>query len=158
MSPLERQPSSRTCFVCGRDNHEGLRVRWFSDRSSGEVRADACVGERFNGFPGIVHGGIVASLLDEAMGRALLVTGGFDDLLVTARLEVLYRRPVPTGVPLAVSARLLHRSGRRAQTSAELRLPDGAVAAQAEALMARPPPEVSSAWEAERPHWRVDED
>jgi len=144
--------------VCGRDNHAGLAARWVSDRSTGEARADVCVGEQFNGYPGIVHGGIVASLLDEAMARSTLLEGGFDDLLVTAKLEVLYRRPAPTGAPLRVTGRLLHRSGGRARAAAVLRLADGTVAAQAEAVMARPPPEVASAWEAERIHWRVDEE
>lgn len=143
--------------MCGRDNHTGLRAHWFSERSSGEARAEICVGEQFNGYPGVVHGGIVASLLDEAMARSLLVEGGFDDLLVTAKLEVVFRRPTPTGVPLAVAGRIVHRSGTRAQASAELRLADGTVTAQAEALLARPPAEVASAWEAERIHWRVDE-
>ena len=152
-----RQPSSRSCFVCGRENQAGLGARWDSDRDSGEVRARLAIPERFNGYPGVVHGGVVTALLDEAMARTALVEGGFEDLMVTARMEVTFRRPVPTATPVTVVARLLRKTGSRAQAEAELRLPDGSVAARAEALMTRPPAAVAAGWAAERPFWRVDE-
>jgi len=152
----ERQPSSRSCFVCGRDNPLGLRARWESDRAAGEVRCQVTIPEPFNGYPGVVHGGIVTALLDEAMARTLLIQGGFEDLLVTGRMEVAFRNTTPTGAPVTVVARLLKRTASRAQAEAELRLADGTVTARAEALMIRPPPEVAAAWAAERAHWRVD--
>jgi uncharacterized protein (TIGR00369 family) len=152
----EPQPTSRSCFVCGRDNPLGLRTRWDSDRASGEARCQVTLPEAFNSYPGVVHGGIVAALLDEAMVRALLVEGGFDDLLVTARMEVAYRQATPTGKPLTVVARIRRKSGSRAQAEAEVRLEDGTVTATAEALLARPTPEVAAAWGAERSGWRVD--
>jgi uncharacterized protein (TIGR00369 family) len=153
----ERQPTSRTCFVCGRDNHGGLKARWVSDRAAGEVRAEVRIPEHFNGYPGLVHGGVVSALLDEAMARSVLLEGGFDDLMVTGRMEVAFRHPTPTGAPVIVAGRLVRKSGSRAQAEAEVRLPDGTVAARAEALLVRPPREVAAAWAAERPYWRVDE-
>ncbi len=75
--------------------------------------------------------------------------------MVTAKLEVAFRRPTPTRTPVLVVARLVRRAGTRAQAEAELRLPDGTVAARAEALLAKPPREVAAAWESERAHWRV---
>jgi uncharacterized protein (TIGR00369 family) len=153
----ERQPSSRSCFVCGRDNGDGLRTRWVSDRTAGEVRSTVRVPERFNGYPGVVHGGILAALMDEAMVRTGLLEGGFDDLMVTARMEVTYRRATPTGAPLEVVGRMVQRSRTRARAEAEVRLADGTVTARAEALLARPSAELASAWAAERPFWRVDE-
>lgn len=152
----EVQPSSRSCFVCGRDNAFGLKARWTADREAGEVRTEMAVDERFNGYPGVVHGGIVTALLDEAMARSVLLQGGFEDLLVTGRIEVAFRQPTPTGQPIAVVARITRRSGSRAQAEAEVRLADGTVTARAEALMTRPPPEVAAAWAEERKHWRVD--
>jgi uncharacterized protein (TIGR00369 family) len=152
---MSTQPSSRTCFVCGRENPLGLAVRWESDVEKGEVRATLEIPEHFNGFPGTVHGGVLSALLDEAAVRTALLDGGFDDLMVTAKLEVAFRRPTPTRTPVVVVARLVRRVGTRAQAEAELRLPDGTVAAKAEALLAKPPAEVAAAWEAERAHWRV---
>jgi len=153
---MERQPSSRSCFVCGRENPMGLAARWTSDREAGEVRATVEIPEHFNGYPGTVHGGVLTALLDEAAVRTALLDGGFDDLMVTAKIEVVFRRPTPTRTPVAVVARITRRGGARAQAEAEIRLADGTVTARAEALLTRPPPEVAAGWERERPWWRVD--
>jgi acyl-coenzyme A thioesterase PaaI-like protein len=142
--------------VCGRDNPLGLRTRWVSDRVRGEARCAVTVPDAFNGYPGVVHGGIVTSLLDEAMARSLLVEGTFEDLLVTARLETTFRRVTPARTPLTVSGRILRRSASRARCAAEIRLPGGEVTATAEALMTRPTPEVAAAWAAERSGWLLD--
>ena len=152
---MSRQPSSRTCFVCGRENPFGLAARWENDRDRREVRATLEIPEHFNGFPGTVHGGVLSALLDEAAVRTALLDGGFDDLMVTAKLEVAFRRPTPTRPPVVVVARLVKRVGSRAQAEAELRLPDGTVAAKAQALLTAPPADIAAAWEVERPHWRV---
>jgi acyl-coenzyme A thioesterase PaaI-like protein len=151
-----RQPTSRSCFVCGRENPVGLKVKWDQHLEAGELRGTVVIPEHFNGYPGVTHGGIVAAVLDETAGRTILMDGGFDDLMVTAKLEVLYRRPTPTGVPLEVVGRLLRRLEARAEAEAELRLPDGTVAARASVLLARPPVEIIERWAAEREHWRVD--
>jgi uncharacterized protein (TIGR00369 family) len=153
----ETQPSSRSCFVCGRDNPLGLKARFVNDRERGEVRATVVVAEPLNGYPGTVHGGILGALLDEAAVRTALLDGGFDDLMVTGRLTVTYKRPTPTETPLTVVARLVERAGKKATAVAEVRLPDGTVTATAEALLFRPPAEVAAAWESERSHWRVEE-
>ncbi len=154
----KRQPSSRTCFVCGRENAVGLRMRWDEDHESGEIRATVVLPEHFDGYPGVAHGGLVATILDETAGRSVLVDGGFDDLMVTARLEIVYRRPTPTGVPLLAVGRLVRREGARAVATGELLLLDGTVSARATVHLARPPRVITRNWEAERRHWRVDPD
>jgi uncharacterized protein (TIGR00369 family) len=131
-------------------------VQWVSDPTAGEVRARVAIPEHFNGYPGTVHGGILSALLDEAAVRTSLLEGGFDDLLVTAKFDVAFRRPTPTRTPIIVTARVVRRAGTRVLAEAEIRLEDGTVTARAEALLARPPPDVSAGWEAERPFWRVD--
>lgn len=152
------QPTSRSCFVCGRDNPLGLKVRWHNDHEANEVRGTVSVPEPFNGYPGIVHGGILAAILDETGGRSVLMDGGFEDLMVTLKLEVTYRQPTPTATPLDVVGRLVRRSARRAEAEAEIRLPDGTVSARATMLLVAPPEAIRSGWEAERPFWKVDED
>lgn len=153
---MDRQPSSRSCFVCGRENPLGLKARFEADRAAGEVRATVVVPEPMNGYPGTVHGGILSALLDEAAVRTGLIEGSFENLMVTGRLAVTFRRPTPTETPLTVVARMVKRGGSRATAAAEVRLPDGTVTASAEALLVRPPPEVAAAWAEERPHWKVD--
>lgn len=153
-----RQPSSRTCFVCGRDNPIGLKVRWDNHPEEGEIRAEVTVAPDFNGYPGIVHGGILAALLDETAGRTVLLDGDFDALMVTAKLEVSYRVPTPTGTPLVVVGRLVRRGVARAEAQAEVRLADGTVTARATVTLARPPAEIYAGWAPERPFFRVDGD
>jgi len=150
------QPTSRYCFVCGRDNPAGLHVRWTNDIAARRVRAVVTVRGEYNGYPGIVHGGVVAALLDETAGRALMVDGDFERLFVTVKLEVAYRRPTPTGVPLTVEGWIERDDARRSLTAAEIRLPDGEVTASCKAVIARPPEHMLSGWLAEREHWRVD--
>ena len=152
-----RQPSSRSCFVCGRDNPVGLHVRWDNHPDVGEVHATVSIPAHFNGYPGVAHGGIVAALLDEAAGRSILLDGDFDQLMVTAKLEVRYHQPAPTETPLLLVGRLDRGGNQHAEARAELRLPDGSVAARATVLLARPPAEISGRWQAERPYWKVDE-
>ncbi len=154
---MEKQPSSRSCFVCGRENPMGLAARWVTDRDAGEVLTRLEIPEHFNGYPGTVHGGVLAALLDEAVVRTGLLDGGFDDLMVTGRLEIAFRRPTPTRAPVVVAARVTRRSASRVLAHAEVRLADGTVTASAEALLTRPPPDVQAGWAQERPYWRVDE-
>jgi uncharacterized protein (TIGR00369 family) len=151
----ERQPSSRSCFVCGRDNPVGLKMVWENHPEEGEIRATVIVPEEFNGYPGVVHGGILGAMLDETAGRAVLLEGGPEDLMVTAKLEVTYRRPTPTDTPLQVVGWVEGRSEKRAETRSEVRLPDGTVSARATVMLARPPKEIRAGWEAERPYFRV---
>jgi uncharacterized protein (TIGR00369 family) len=152
----DRQPSSRSCFVCGRENGAGLRTRWVNDRAAREVRSTLVLAEHFHGYPGIAHGGIVAALLDEAMVRSLLLEGDFEDLMVTGRMTVSYRRATPTSRPIAIVGRLVKRGSSRATAEAEIRLDDGTVTAEAEGLLTRPPPDVAAAWAGERAYWSVD--
>lgn len=146
----EPQETSRSCFVCGRENPVGLRAQWMSDRSAREVHGVVTVAEHFNGFPGVVHGGIVAALLDEGAVRCLAIDGSVEDLMVTLKLAVTYRRPTPTATPLTVVGRLVRHRGTRAEAESELRLPDGTVTATASVVLARPPASVAERWAAER--------
>ena len=155
---MEKQPSSRTCFLCGRQNDIGLKVTWYNDAKAQQIHAAVTVPEHFNGYPGFVHGGIIAALIDETAGRAVLLDGDGDNLMVTVKLEVRYRHPTPTGQPLTVVGWMVHRSPGRAQVAAKIVLADGTVAAEGEAIIVRPPEEFFRRWEPEKPYWHVYED
>lgn len=90
-----KQPNSANCFVCGRDNVNGLGLSFY-EVGPDEVAAEVVIPSHFEGYPGIVHGGIVASMLDEIAGRAVLV-GDHEHFRLTAKLEIRYRKPVPSG-------------------------------------------------------------
>ena len=155
---MDPQPSSRTCFLCGRQNDVSLRMTWYNDTENNQVRSTVTIPEHFNGYPGVVHGGIVAAILDETAGRAVLLDGTDEDLMVTLKLEVRYRRPTPTDEPVTAVGWVLRQTPRRATVAGELRAQDGTVLAQAEAVLARPPAEIVEAWQPELPFWKVYDD
>lgn len=128
-----KQPNSKQCFVCGLENPYGLAVSFYEE-SDTEVVVEYTVSERYQGYPGTVHGGIVAAILDEVVGRAAMI-GRHDDFMVTAKLDLRYRMPVPLEKPLRITGRVERRRGRLAVANAEVRLPDGSVAVEAEALL-----------------------
>ena len=90
------------CFGCSSANERGLGLVF--RRGEGVVEADATLGESFAGYDGLVHGGIVSTLLDEAMGWVILELAG--RFAVTRSLVVDFRRPVFIDRPLKVSARI----------------------------------------------------
>ncbi len=127
---MAQQPNSKHCFVCGLESPVGLKLRFY-DNGADEVRARIIVPTQYNGYPGIVHGGIVASMLDEAGGRVIMI-GDQNRFMVTANMTVRYRQPVPVETELLLVGRMLKDRGRIAQAHSDLRLPDGAVAAEAD--------------------------
>src|SRR3990172_2259587 len=102
----ERQPNSRMCFICGMQNPVGLKMALYNDLDNRQVVSTVTVPEHFQGYPGVVHGGIIASMLDEVAGRALLVDGSDENLMVTLKIEVKYRQPTPTLTPLTIVGRI----------------------------------------------------
>jgi len=148
-----QQPNSAMCFVCGLENQAGLRLVFY-ETSPNEVVASYSPPEQFQGYPGVLHGGIVASLLDEAGGRVVMI-GNHRHFMMTAKMEVKYRRPTPLGQPLTVYGRLLKMRGRLAVAHAELRLADGTVTAEAELTLADLPGEALPEADLEALGWRV---
>ena len=148
-----RQPNSRHCFACGLENSNGLALR-FDAIGPDEVMAETVIDDRFQGYPGVVHGGIVAAMLDEVAGRAGMVDD-HNHFMVTAKLTVRYRKPVPVGQPLRLVGRVTQRRGRIASAVAEVQLADGTIGADAEATLADWPGEVNAPGQLEALGWKV---
>jgi uncharacterized protein (TIGR00369 family) len=129
-----KQPNSKHCFVCGVENETGLSLKFF-EIGEGRVAAEPCLPESYQGYPGIVHGGIVASMLDEIAGRAAMI-GDHNHFRFTAKLNIRYRRPVPVGETIRLEGWVVEDRGRLATAHAEIRLSDGSTAAEAEAVLA----------------------
>ncbi len=131
----------------------GLKLR-FMDDGVGEVRAVYTVSERYQGYPGVVHGGIVAAMLDEAAGRAAMI-GDRNRFMFTGRMAVRYRRPVPVETELLVIGRIVKDRRRVAEAHSELRLPDGTVAAEADVTLVEVPAEFLPDANLEALGWKV---
>lgn len=150
-----KQPNSLHCFVCGVKNPYGLRLSFYQTADD-EVSLDTTISEEFNGYPGIVHGGIVASMLDEAAGRALMGTDPTNSrFMFTARLDIQYRKPAPVGQPLRVVGRAIKKKDRSATAKATLSTLDGEILAEADAVLVDIPAEMLNSPEVERLGWKV---
>lgn len=137
LSKRVKQPNSNHCFACGLDNPHGLALSFY-ELGPDRLESRYSVPDRFEGYPGIVHGGIIASMLDEIVSRTAMI-GQHDEFMMTARLEIKYRQPVPTHVELQLLGFLARRKGRTAFARGEVRLPDGTLGAEAEATLIRMP-------------------
>ena len=105
-----------TCFACGPGNEHGLHLE-FREAPDG-CSCDVSIPPHFQSYEGVVHGGIVATILDAAMIQSL--RGQREDAPVTCRLEVRYLREVPPGENLSVNAWRKGKRGRILLAEAEL--------------------------------------
>ncbi|MGB9032711.1 MAG: PaaI family thioesterase [Acidobacteriaceae bacterium] len=126
------------CFGCGLENPTGLRLKFFVDPDKNVV-CHFRLARRFAGPPGHAHGGIIATLLDEAMSKSNRARG---ILAMTRHLEVQYLRPVPLGQPLTLTARHLDTHGRRNHTEAQLADASGQILASAKAVFVSVTPDI----------------
>jgi uncharacterized protein (TIGR00369 family) len=113
--PLEHSAHNR-CFGCGEANAEGLHLE-FLLAQDGSVVCLPTISDNFEGPPGYLHGGIIATLLDEAMSKAVRLRGV---TAMTRQMEVEYLRPVPSGAPLRIEGALLRSEGRKHWTEAKI--------------------------------------
>jgi acyl-coenzyme A thioesterase PaaI-like protein len=95
------------CFACGEKNRAGLQMRFEPDEETGTVRARAYLDARFQGWQGVAHGGIVATLIDDAMAYAGVEAFGGPGVI--GQLNVRFRKPVPVGAIAVVRARVTRR-------------------------------------------------
>ena len=95
-------PYSDGCFVCGHNNIHGLQVQFYVQDSS--VKVDLNFAPHFNSFPHITHGGVLSSILDEAMGWSAFIFSDIETFLFTRELNVTYKRNAPIGEPLLLTA------------------------------------------------------
>ncbi len=150
------QATSRLCFICGRENPVGLHLQFYQDVENQRLIAPITLSEHYQSYPGIVHGGILATILDEVSGRSLNVGRDDEQFWVTAKLEMRYRRPTPTETPLTAVGWVVKRRETAAEVAGEIRLPDGIVTVEAHALIVCPPPDALESWKEEQQHWRVE--
>jgi len=133
--PLAAPLANQGCFGCGPGNPIGLHLA-FEAHEDGGVQASFTPGEEHQGWDGVMHGGLVTVLLDEAMAWAASAS---TTMYFTGRLEVRYRQPVRTGTPLTVRGWITRNRGRTLETRAEVQSLDGAVLAEGTALFMRAP-------------------
>ena len=116
----------RYCFACGPENPQGLHAHFHA--ADGKATGKYVPRGEHQGYTGVLHGGILATLLDEAMVYAAVTLGRWT---ATGEMTVRYLRPAPTGRPLAVLAEVTRNQRRLVECRAEIRSEDGTVLATA---------------------------
>lgn len=122
----------RQCFVCGQDNPMGLRLSFEVDEVARTIKTVFNPQKAHQGYEGVVHGGIISSILDEAMAN-LAFALGYN--AVTAKLTVRFKRPLTVGETVTVTGRLTKEAKRAMEAEAVAVKEDGTVIAEAEGLL-----------------------
>ena len=148
-----KQYNSRMCFVCGLKNPAGLKAFFY------EVEGDQLVGlftpgEEHQGYPGRLHGGLAATILDETIGRAININTQ-EIWGVTVEFNVRYKKPVPLDVELRVVGRITDQRSRMFEGSGEILLPDGQVAVEGHGKYFKLPLKDIADFDYEEQEWKV---
>jgi len=123
---LEPKPSNK-CFGCGGDNAAGMKLTFEQDNVNRKIVGRFVLGERYQGGGGFAHGGIIATLLDEAMGKVCRFR---EVRAVTAELTVEYLKPVNVQTEIVVEGRETEQKGRNIFMTGEIRNGVGEVLAR----------------------------
>jgi uncharacterized protein (TIGR00369 family) len=105
------------CFACGKDNQDGMRLRFNYDEERNCFVCRFRLGKRYTGPPGHCHGGVIATILDEAMGKVNKLR---HVVALTSQITVDYLKPVPLNRPLRVESREMRVKGRTHINVAEI--------------------------------------
>lgn len=138
MAQTSEQPDLRTideraghCFGCGPANPQGLHLTFVVDMAAISASATVNLTHMHEGPPGFIHGGILATLMDEAMSK---LSRPLRVLAVTRHMEVDYLRPAPLGKDLLLTSQHIRRDGRKLFHTAELTEPGGRTLTRATGL------------------------
>lgn len=140
LTPLAHS-AQNCCFGCGEANETGLRLK-FLLAADGTVVCTTTIASAFQGHPGFLHGGIIATLLDETMSKSVRAKGL---AAMTRHMEIEYHRPVPSQTAIRMQGRVTRSEGRKHWAEAHIFDSDGKLLAGAKGLFVevrpRPAPE-----------------
>lgn len=139
---LKKQNSSKRCIVCGKENELGMKASFY-ELENNELIAICNTKDWHQSYPGRVHGGVSAALLDETIGRAISIS---DDTIwgVTVSLDIKYKKPVPIDCEIKVLGRITKENRKLFEGSGEIILPNGEIAATATGKYMKMPLEMIS--------------
>ena len=149
----KKHQNSKHCFVCGLKNNFGIKAGFF-ELENNELVATFTPCEMHQSYPGRLHGGISTAILDETIGRAIMIEHA-DIWGVTVELNVKFKRPVPYDVELKVIGRITDQNKRFFEGTGELILPNGKVAVTAWGKYMKLPIEKISEWDNNEEDWMV---
>lgn len=126
---LKKQNVSSNCLVCGIENDLGLKANFY-ELENNELVAICDTKEWHQSYPGRMHGGMSAAILDETIGRAISLSN--DEIWgVTVSLDIKYKKPVPTDCTIKVVGRIIKENRKLFEGTGEIILPTGEIAVTA---------------------------
>lgn len=149
-----KQPNSKMCLVCGLKNPFGLQTSFY-ELENGELMAVFRPKGEHQSYPGRMHGGIISTILDETIGRAIMIQSEGDIWGVTIDLQIRFKKPVPLDEELRVIGRITKDSSRSFEGTGELLLEDGTVAAKGYGKYLKVPLDKIADFDVEAQEWGV---
>jgi acyl-coenzyme A thioesterase PaaI-like protein len=148
-----KQQNTKMCLVCGLKNPFGLRTAFY-ELDNDEVLAVFKPMEEHQSYPGRLHGGIATAILDETIGRAIMIK--HRDLWgVTIEVTTRYRKPVPLSEELRVIGRIAKETHRSFEGTGEILLSDGSVAVEGRGRYLKLPLEKIADFDFDAQEWKV---
>lgn len=148
-----KQQNSKTCLVCGLKNDAGLKASFY-ELDNGELVAVFKIQERLQSYPGRAHGGIIGAILDETIGRAIMINNQ-NIWGVTVELNVKYKKPIPLDEELRVVGRITKDSSRLFEGTGELLLANGDIGALAWGKYMKMPIEKIADFSQDHEEWQI---
>jgi len=149
-----KQHNSKKCLVCGLKNDLGLKASFY-ELDNGELAALFTPVDEHQSYPGRLHGGVSAAILDETIGRAIL-TRDRDAWGVTVELKLEYKKPVPLNEELKVIGRITKDSKRIFEGTGEIVLPNGDIAVTACGKYIKMPIDKIADFDEQDEEWKVE--
>ncbi|MBW2467573.1 MAG: PaaI family thioesterase [Deltaproteobacteria bacterium] len=149
-----KQPNSKMCLVCGMKNPFGLHTAFY-ELDNKEILAVFRPRAEHQSYPARLHGGIISTILDEAIGRAIMMHSDNEVWGVTVDLQVRFKKPVPLAEKLWVIGRITKGSSRFFEGTGELLAADGTVAAEGHGRYFKTPLEKIADFDVEAQEWRA---
>lgn len=150
----KKQPNSKMCFVCGLKNAFGLKSRFY-ELENGELMAIFQPASEHQGYPGRLHGGLAATILDETIGRAIMVAYSDNIWGVTVDFSMKLRKPVPIDREVRVIGRIVSDGKRSFEGTGEIILEDGTVAIEGKGRYLKMDIEKIADFDHQEQEWQV---
>ena len=153
---IKKQKISKRCIVCGVGNELGLKTSFY-ELENNELVAICDTKDWHQSYPGRVHGGISAALLDETIGRSISIN---DETIwgVTVSLDVKYKKPVPTDATIKIVGRITKENRKLFEGTGEVILPTGEIAVTAVGKYMKMPVEKITDESIDEDEWFLDND
>ena len=150
---IKKQENSKSCLVCGLKNDMGLKAEYF-ELENNELLAVCKPNDNHQSYPGRLHGGISSAILDETIGRAIMIK--YDEVWgVTVELNIKYKKPVPLNEEIKIIGRITSDSSRIFEGSGEIILKNGDIAVIATGKYLKMPIEKIADFDRNEQEWKV---